>query len=123
MSSATQQLGLRALRERFAAFVLEQYPYALDKALAAFELATANLDGSARREVEIEHLRRALGQHLGPPLRSDRAEQLPETSPRVSATTRSAEAVADLELACDGFLHRESIVASFDPNERRERLF
>ena len=105
---------------RLAAFVLEQYPFALPPVQQALEAA-----GAARtrdRDVAaIDALRPRLRQELAKRLVFDVAE-LPEPTPAVTPDARLASARSDLIDACDGFLQREAIAASLTADERREIL-
>jgi 2-oxoisovalerate dehydrogenase E1 component len=92
---------------RFGAFVAEKFPFALDVARRAFEEA----NGDAGR------LRAALEKAL----QVDAAD-LPETTPRVAASTRIRQAIDEIADACEGFLRREEIAASLTPDEKREIL-
>ena len=97
-----------ALAARFGAFVTERFPFALELALGALEAAGGD---PARFRAELT---RRFG--AAPPI------ALAETTPRVTAGTRRAEAVAELADACEGFLRREAIRASLSAGERREIL-
>jgi 2-oxoisovalerate dehydrogenase E1 component len=98
------------LRERFAAFVAERHPFALQPAIAAFE--QTNGDTAALRDA----LRAAAGDALRV------AIELPETQPRVAASERLQHAIDQLVDDCDGFLRREAIAASITADEKRELL-
>ena len=107
-----------AIAARFAAFVLERYPFAAAAAAQALraakagDLADAASIGRARAQLP-QALRRALP---APP------PELPETTPAVAAGDRWAAAVDELIAACDGFLRRAEIERSLTPGERREIL-
>jgi len=88
--------------------VTERFPFALDLALAAFE---ASGPDPARLRAELARRFAA-----GPPV------TLGETTPRVTAEARRAQALAALTDACEGFLRREAIRASLSADERREIL-
>ena len=92
---------------RFGAFVAEKFPFALPAALLAFEEA----DGDAK----------ALRGALKAALRIDVAD-LPETTPRIPASTRVQQAIDEVLDACEGFLRREEIAASLTGDEKREML-
>jgi 2-oxoisovalerate dehydrogenase E1 component len=85
---------------RVVAFVLEKYPFAAP--LAA-------------RASDFEEFRRALEESL-------QLGDLPETTPRVSASTRVQQAIEEVVDACEGFLRREEIAASLTHDEKREIL-
>ena len=88
------------MNPRVVAFVLEKYPFAAHLAAGAGDL---------------EVFRRALEESL-------QLNDLPETTPRVSASTRSGQAIAEIVDACEGFLRREEIAASLTADEKREIL-
>ena len=88
------------MNPRVVAFVLEKYPFAAPLA------ARAGDPGELRRALE-ESLQ------LG---------DLPETTPRVSASTRVQQAIEEIVDACEGFLRREEIAASLTHDEKREIL-
>jgi 2-oxoisovalerate dehydrogenase E1 component len=88
------------MNPRVVAFVLEKYPFAAPLA--------------ARAE-DLDEFRRALEESL-------RLGDLPETTPRVAASTRIQQAIDEIAEACEGFLRREEIAASLTPDEKREIL-
>src|SRR5258708_27204798 len=105
---------------KFAAFVLERYPFAAAAAASAFEvLADSCGDPVTPHALERsgaglpEALRRALA---SPP------PNLPETTPAVCVSVRWTAAVDELVEACDGFLRRAAIAASLTADERLEIL-
>src|SRR5437867_3918000 len=110
------------LASRFAAFVTERHPSALDVALDALETAAAG--GREPSGVdEIEALRAAFSRELARRLQQQAVgPAMGETTPRVSAATRLAEAGAQLLDDCDGFLRRAAIRASLTRDERLEIL-
>src|SRR5436309_1017720 len=110
------------LASRFAAFVTERHPFALDVALDALETAAAG--GREPSGVdEIEALRAAFSRELARRLQQQAVgPAMGETTPRVSAATRLAEAGAQLLDDCDGFLRRAAIRASLTRDERLEIL-
>jgi len=108
------------LAARFAAFVAERYPFALERASRAFETVCGADPG--REPQAIEALRRPLSEALARGLDGAAPEGIPDTTPRVSAAERLRRARADLLEACDGFLAREAIAASLSRDERREIL-
>ncbi len=108
---------------RFLTFVGERYPFALDIAREAFEMAVSRPSVSNfRRQGGLDAVRTALRKELRK--RSLRLE-LPdrfETTPRVTAGERLEAARKELIEACDGFVVREILVASLTIDERREIL-
>ena len=107
-----------SLRTRFAAFVLEQYPFAYRRAVAAFD---AVVPQGVRTASAVDAARPALVDALRRDLASP-AEQIGDTTPGVPAAERWAQAVDRFTAACEGFLHRFAIELSLSPDERREIL-
>ncbi len=122
MTDVTPRSG--TLASRFGAFVAERYPFALTTALAALEAcATQRFGPEATDTDRIEALRVAMKRELQ--ARLAKAEEIPdlgETTPRIAAARRLAQARDELVEACDGFLRREIIKASLTREERREIL-
>jgi 2-oxoisovalerate dehydrogenase E1 component len=118
---------LTGLASRFGAFVAERHPLALVEALEAFEAVTSGNPprgaGAPGDGGDIDALRSLLRIELTRRLR-DRwtPAGLPETTPRMAAAARTAQAHEELLDACDGFLRREAIEASLTADERREIL-
>lgn len=115
------------LAGRFAAFVAERFPFALDGARAALEEAEETVaprgdEGEAAIERLRAPLRDALGRRFAGAPGAAGLDRLPETTPGVSVPERLDRAVADLVEACDGFLRREAIAASLTRDEKREIL-
>ncbi|HVH57804.1 MAG TPA: thiamine pyrophosphate-dependent enzyme [Vicinamibacterales bacterium] len=108
-----------AVAERFAAFVTERHPFALDVARAAFAAAGG---GSAATEAAIEDVRGRLGAELRSRLRHVPTGGNEETTPGVRGEQRFAAALEELADACDAFLRRAAIRASLTVDERREIL-
>jgi 2-oxoisovalerate dehydrogenase E1 component len=111
------------LAERFAAFVTELYPFALEPASAALAATLADAGGDPDRDPgAIDALRAPLadalraGLHVAPPAGT------PQTTPGVEAADRMSAAVDEAVEACDGFLRREAIAASLSAEERIELL-
>jgi 2-oxoisovalerate dehydrogenase E1 component len=114
---------LSGLASRFAAFIAERYPFALQCALAAFESAgVPAIKGrdAVKLDAARPALRRALAKALYEQLTAP--EGTTETTPGVSAAKRLEQARAELVDACDGFLRRAAIEASLTKDERREIL-
>jgi 2-oxoisovalerate dehydrogenase E1 component len=96
-------------RMHFGSFVAEKYPFALRAALASWEQVKG--DPSALRPVFEAALRESVS-----------AGDLPETTPRIAATARLEQAIAEVLDAVDGFFRREAIAASLTVDEKREML-
>jgi 2-oxoisovalerate dehydrogenase E1 component len=108
---------------RFAAFVAERHPFALRPALAAFESLWSAADPGGDVDALREPLKRALESALAESLSPETAiTNVPDTTPRVSVSERLHQAVVQVIEDCDGFLRRESIIASFTDDEKREML-
>ena len=112
------------MARQFGAFVAERYPFALERALAAFEAASApsggapaSIDRLAER-IAAEIRARCVDIGAAPLSLAD----LGETTPRVTARQRFGSAVDELADACEGFLRRAAIRASLTADERREML-
>ncbi|HMB51670.1 MAG TPA: thiamine pyrophosphate-dependent enzyme, partial [Thermoanaerobaculia bacterium] len=101
-------------------------PFCLGVAQEALAAAIrAVLDGNepGRDATAITALRPALTRELEARLGRVEIEELPETTPGVSAGERLARAAAEMVEACDGFLARAALAASLSADERREALF
>src|SRR5262249_46212831 len=108
------------LSGRFAAFVAERFPFALGPAREAFRSVCREDPG---RDVSaIERLRQPLADALTRALDRRAPEDIPETTPGVSAAERLRQARAELLAECDGFLAREAIAAGLTREERIEIL-
>ncbi len=116
----TPRAGSPTLAARFAAFVAEQSPFALEPALEAFQSVCP---GDPGRDAEaLEALRRPLAEALRRAFEAPPPDGIPETTPRVPAAERLRLAREQLTDACDGFLRREAIAASLTREERIEIL-
>ena len=114
-------------RGRFLSFVAERHPFALKPASAALdsvirpemhaEPVTQETLDTLRPEL-LDALRTGLAAQLAAALR----ESLPPPSPAVPIETRLEQAQQSVIDDCEGFLLRESISASLNPDERREIL-
>ena len=93
------------LRARFLAFVVEQFPFALDAAREAFDAG----HGAGAR------LRELLARDLT-------AAEVAEATPGVAAAARHEQELDRVERAVDGFFRREAIRASITPDEKRWML-
>jgi 2-oxoisovalerate dehydrogenase E1 component len=115
-----ERLGaVGAVLRGFGEFVLERFPFAAAAAVAAVESVGG---AAARTEAEIERVRAAFPAALQPRLAQLTVPGLGDTTPRVPAAQRLAQAVEELTSACDGFLRRAAIKASLTSEERREIL-
>ena len=121
MAKPAELQRLTGLASRFGAFVAERHPLALADAIDAFDAAARSRD--PRTEPEIEALRQPLQRELAKRLDArPLPDGLAETTPRVAARDRVAEARVDILRACDGFLRRAAIEASLTREERIEIL-
>ena len=105
----------------FGEFALERFPFAAAAAIAALESVIPaggqRLDAQAIDDLRVP-FSAALEQRLSHLLPAG----LGDTTPRVVAGQRFAQAVEEIRDACDGFLRRAAIKASLDAGERREIL-
>ena len=108
-----------ALSKRFASFITERFPFALDDAREAFAAAGGV---TAADEGAIETVRGRMGAELRTRLRHRAPADAEEVTPGVAGAQRFAAAVEELVEACDGFLRRAAIRASLTASERREIL-
>jgi 2-oxoisovalerate dehydrogenase E1 component len=116
-------IRLTGLASRFAAFIAERYPFALDHAVDAFDAAgLPAIKGrdAAKLDAGRPVLRRALAKSLYE--RVAAPDGTADTTPGVTASRRLEQARAELVDACDGFLRRAAIEASLTKDERREIL-
>jgi 2-oxoisovalerate dehydrogenase E1 component len=121
MAKPAELEKLTGIASRFGAFVAERYPFAVTEALDALEAASGGAE--PRSEADIDALRPVFGRELTRRLQArGLPEGLPETTPRVAAAERFAQADAELADACDGFLRRAAIEASLTRDERIEIL-
>ena len=106
---------------RLAAFVLERFPFALSVVREVLDACGAGrlLDRDAAK---LESLRVSLRRELRRALEAVDLTDVEETTPGVDGRVRAEAAQKELIEACDGFLAREAIAASFTPDERREML-
>jgi 2-oxoisovalerate dehydrogenase E1 component len=117
----------RGLGARFLAFVVEQHPFALAAARAAWAKNVGH-DGDIKslgthvRDSLLQELDRLLDVNLKGEAREDGGLGLPETSPFVTAETRMEQERTRLAFAVDGFFAREAIAATFTADEKRWML-
>jgi len=110
---------LTGLARRYAAFVAERHPFALNDAIEAIESVLGGRDPGG--EAAIESLRPTLRRELTRRLRQRPVPpDLGDTTPRTPAATRIEQAVAALLDDCDGFLRRAAIEASLTRDERKQ---
>jgi pyruvate/2-oxoglutarate/acetoin dehydrogenase E1 component/TPP-dependent pyruvate/acetoin dehydrogenase alpha subunit len=118
---STELERLSGIARRFAAFVIERYPFALRSVIEALEVVAPG--GLPDAEQPIEALRPVFRRELARRLAATPlADDLPDPTPRVDAPTRLRQAADVLVEACDGFLRRAALQASLTPAERREIL-
>jgi 2-oxoisovalerate dehydrogenase E1 component len=123
MGQPADLAGVRAtaVAARFAAFLAERYPFALEAAVEAFE--EVRRARPAGTPADIEAWRPAFRLALEPRLRIGAVPATDvETTPGVTLPERLAQAHAELIDACDGFLRREALAASLTRDERLEIL-
>ncbi len=122
MSSPTDSVAppLSARAARLSSFVAERFPFALPALQRALQLASDQPEDDFSSDSMRPSLERAVRELLTEA--GVEHEQIPDTTPRTSATTRLNHAVEELLDAVDGFLRREAISASLTPDERREIL-
>jgi 2-oxoisovalerate dehydrogenase E1 component len=108
-----------SVRDRFLAFVTEQFPFAAPAAVKAFARVARRPPATSKA---IDALRvpfaRALRAAIVWPAAGDKLE----TTPGVTVKQRRRQSLDVLVDACDGFLAREAIAASFTNDERIEML-
>jgi len=121
MAKPAECAAVSGLASRLGAFVAERHPLALADALEAFETVTR---GTRFHDAgTIDALRGPFRQELSRRLRlRPIPDGLPDTTPRITARTRTGQAHEEVLDACDGFLRREAIEASLTADERREIL-
>ena len=108
-----------SLRTRFAAFVAERYPFALDAALQAFAAAGGDAAGTPD---EIDRVRQRIPDQLRAAFAKAAPSEGDETTPGVTLASRFGAAVDELVRACDGVLRRTALRASLTRDERRDIL-
>ena len=106
------QAAREGVRERFAAFVLERYPFAARTAIDAF--VAAESDAGLDRARLFRELRQAL--------RTADPEVSGETTPGITSRRRFDVAIEEVAAACEAFLERTDLRASLTADERREIL-
>jgi 2-oxoisovalerate dehydrogenase E1 component len=105
---------------RLMAFVLERHPLALPVVQRIVDRISA--PAAARDRQSIERFAAAFLTELDQALSDLDANAIPDTTPRVTASTRLDQAREELRDSCEGFLDREAIAASLTDDERREIL-
>src|SRR5262245_58500351 len=121
MANPAELDKLTGIASRFGAFVAERHPFALADALDALEAASGGRE--PKDEAAIDALRSAFHRELTRRLQLRAIPPgLSETTPRISAETRLAQANAQLADDCDGFLRRAALEASLTRAERIEIL-
>ncbi|OFW01073.1 MAG: hypothetical protein A3I61_13855 [Acidobacteria bacterium RIFCSPLOWO2_02_FULL_68_18] len=109
------------IASRLAAFVVERFPFALPTVREALEACGAGRL-PARDAARLESLRISFRRELNRSFDAIDLSEAGDTTPGVSAIDRLEAARRELVEACDGFLAREAIAASFTSEERRELL-
>jgi len=107
------------LRDRFLAFVTEQFPLASETALAVFDHIAKKPADSVRA---IDALRAPLARALRSAVTWPAGGENVEATPAVSVDARRTQSLDALVTAIDDFLVRESIAAGFTDDERLEML-
>jgi 2-oxoisovalerate dehydrogenase E1 component len=109
------------LKNDFARFVADRYPFALDAAVRAFDAA-----GGLRvsTPADLNAFRRELSRQLNLALSvlEPHIRGLGDVTPRVPAERRFEQAVEEIVESCDGFVERQAILRSLGRDERREML-
>src|SRR3954463_15964521 len=112
---------LTGLASRFGAFVAETHPFALAVALDAWDAVNSGREPAD--EPAFEALRPALRRELLKRLQAAPLPPgLPDTTPRMTAESRLAQAHSEFVEACDGFVRRAALQASLTRDERLEML-
>ncbi len=108
---------------RFNAFVTDQAPFAMEVARSALDAAVRQLPRQTFSSPrQLDTVRRLLAKELRLRLRPLPEDERLEVAPGVRMAERQGQAIEDLVEMCDGFLHRESLLASLSTAERREIL-
>jgi 2-oxoisovalerate dehydrogenase E1 component len=121
MRSSIQAPAQSGVGGRLAAFVLERFPFALAPVRETLEACGAGRLPE-RDASRLESFRITFRQELNRALEAVDLSDVPETTPGVTAPARLDEARRELADACDAFLAREAIAASFTVDERIELL-
>jgi len=108
-----------SLRDRFTAFVTEQFLFATAATLKAFDAAAK---GGLKSAKAINDARKPLAKALRAGIAFPAGGEKIETTPGVNVKARRARGLDDLVGACDGFLAREAIAASLTDDEKIEML-
>ncbi len=108
---------------RFASFVAERHPHAIEVTGEAFEAALGEAaEATWQNPREIESLRQRLRREIKQRIGNGGLPSGLETTPGVTVAERLESATYRLIESCDGFLRREAIVASLSEEEKREIL-
>ncbi len=110
------------LRDRFLAFVVEQFPFAIDLATEAFDRVVKRPPPKTGAADAIEAFRSPIADALRAAAVRPKIGAKVETTPGVSVEQRLTQGVEALVDACDGFLRRESLAAGLTNDERLEML-
>jgi 2-oxoisovalerate dehydrogenase E1 component len=112
-------MGECPVKDRFLAFATEQFPFAAAAAVKALDRLAKRPPTTSKA---LDALRKPFAKALRAALASPSAGDRLETTPGVTVKTRRRQSVDALVEACDGFLAREAIAASFTRDERIEML-
>ena len=113
---------MQGLERRLAAFVAEQFPFALERALEQLGDVIRRPRREGSEPTAIEAMRAPARERLTAALARKAPRGTPETTPGVPADARLEQANEQIIDAVDGFLRREAIAASLTADERRELL-
>jgi 2-oxoisovalerate dehydrogenase E1 component len=128
--SATEKPGVKpidgvALAGRFTAFAIEHFPGAFEILRAVFEDVARGLSGdgqSSDSSDSLERLRAPFSEALRRAFPPRVPRGTPETTPGIDPAQRLSAGIEEIVEACDGFLAREALAASFRTEEKLEML-
>lgn len=111
------------LQQRLTAFIAERHPFAVRTVTTAFARILDRADISEGRLADaIDAIRPLMREIVRDAILDPVGDDVPHTTPGVSANERIVEEIERLKTDIDGFLRRESITASITPDEKREML-
>jgi 2-oxoisovalerate dehydrogenase E1 component len=111
-----------AVTGRFTAFAIEHFPGSFEILRAVFEKVARGLSGDGPSADALEGLRAPLADALRRALPSRVPRGTPEATPGVDPAQRLSSGIEEIVEACDGFLAREALAASFRKEEKLEML-